>query len=497
MTVRNSNLSLLGNMNSKEQQIILNASQQAAFEKLKLFLAAPAPRAFVLKGYAGTGKTTLVKELVSYLKAKRISYALLASTGRAAKILRDLSGNEAETVHSFIYKYMDFNKNLDSLFDENGDVIEDEDSVYLRFGLNRNPLERKDVYIIDESSMISDRQTELITQAEFGTGKLLTDLFSFDMAGHFIFIGDSYQLPPINQEQSPALSPEYITNTFKIPVEEFALQQIMRQSAQNGIIGAAAIVRQRIDGAPEDPQGKYARNTWCSLPFRGSNDIILTPSQDTLARSYLQDIKDGDYTNASFICKTNRQCFEYSAKFRRALAFSGDPKPGELLLVTQNNYPTGLRNGDLVKIIEISSKEIHYAGLTFVNVTVEELFTKTTRSSLMIKQLPFESASNLDAANQKKLFVSFAIQMRKRKIKQYSDEFLKAMMDDPFLNALRTSFGYALTCHKAQGGEWNHVYALFPRNILLNPTKGSYQWIYTAVTRAKDKLYLVDDFYIQ
>ena len=483
-------------MSNNNRAVVLNSDQQIALNNMKQFLKEPSPRAFVLKGYAGTGKTTLVKELVSYLTDKKISYALLASTGRAAKILRDLSGHEAETVHSFIYKYLNFNRNLDSLFDKDGNVIENDESIYLRFGLNHNPLDRKSVYIIDESSMISDRQTELITQAEFGTGKLLTDLFAFDKAGHFIFIGDTYQLPPINQEQSPALSPKYITQTFNIPVEEYALQQIMRQSSQNGIIGAAAIVRNRYDNAPESAQD-YTRNIWCSLPFRGINDTVLTYSQDALVKKYLHDIIDGDYTKATFICKTNRQCFEYSARFRSALAYSGDPKPGELLLVTQNNYPTGLRNGDLVKIIDISPDEIHHAGLTFVNVTVEELFTKKQHSSLMIKQLPFMSASNLDAASQRKLFVSFAIRMRKSKIEQGSDEFKMAMVNDPYLNALRTSFGYALTCHKAQGGEWPNVYALFPRNILLNPTKGSYQWIYTAITRAKDKLYLVNDFYIQ
>ena len=167
-------------------------------------------------------------------------------------------------------------------------------------------------------------------------------------------------------------------------------------------------------------------------------------------------------------------------------------------MVIQNNMATGLMNGDLVKVTNISDKVIIRADLKFRQVTVKELFTGVEYTSLMIEDVLHLLRLNLDNHQQQSLFVDFIMRMKKRGITAKTDKYLfyECMRNDPYLNALRCSFGYAITCHKSQGGEWKDVYVHVPRNIMLNPTKGTYQWIYTAMTRAVDKLHMVYDFYI-
>lgn len=153
-------------------------------------------------------------------------------------------------------------------------------------------------------------------------------------------------------------------------------------------------------------------------------------------------------------------------------------------------------NGDLVKITEIGDTVIRRAGLTFLTVSVTELFTNKAYSQLIITDIIYSNQINLSQEQQKELFIDFYIRMKKEGIKQNSDTFRSRMMSDPYLNALRCVYGYAITCHKSQGGEWNNVYLDIPRNFALQPKPFVYQWMYTAITRAKKNLFVVDDFYI-
>ena len=154
-------------------------------------------------------------------------------------------------------------------------------------------------------------------------------------------------------------------------------------------------------------------------------------------------------------------------------------------------------NGDLVTIENIEKDVIKKANLTFRKVEVKELYTEKVYSQLLIEEIIFGALPNLDISQQNLLFIDFARRMKRRGLKQKDEEFKTCMRKDPYLNALRCVFGYALTCHKSQGGEWNHVFLDFPRDITLNPTRSSYQWIYTAMTRAKVQLHIVDGFYIE
>ena len=153
-------------------------------------------------------------------------------------------------------------------------------------------------------------------------------------------------------------------------------------------------------------------------------------------------------------------------------------------------------NGDMVKIKKIGQKR-ERAGLTFVYVEVKELFTEKVYSQLMIENIVYGSATNLTQIQQKELFIDFFIRMKQKGIKQKSEAFKKEMMDDSYLNALRAVYGYVLTCHKAQGGEWEDVYLDIPRRVSREPKAGTYQWLYTAMTRARNTLHIVDDFYVQ
>lgn len=174
---------------------------------------------------------------------------------------------------------------------------------------------------------------------------------------------------------------------------------------------------------------------------------------------------------------------------------TGSLSVGDLLLVTQNNYISGLMNGDMITIESIGSSE-RKAGLTFVHVEVRELFTQKVYSQLLVTDILYGSLTNITQTQQKALFVDFYYRMSDKKIKQGTKAFNDAMMKDEYLNAIRAVFGYALTCHKAQGGEWKHVYLDVPRHLPYSTRPYVYQWMYTAMTRASEDLYMVRDYWV-
>ena len=479
-----------------EKKITLNERQQNAMTKIEAFLKNPYSKVFILSGFAGTGKTTMIKTLVDYMKRQKIDFRLLASTGRAAKILEDATGSTATTIHSEIYSFEGFNEDVDKV--KKDDKFIEGLQLTIQFDLKGLDPHAPDVYVIDESSMISNKEEKEVVQSKFGKGKLLTDLFDYNANAKFIFVGDPCQLPPISGEPSPALSAAYLKENFKFDIEESVLTEVMRQAGDSGILEAATKVRHLWESAPEN-ETKYFRNFWGKLPFRDIDDLVLVDDVPDLQRRYLKDIEGGDYSKAAFICKSNKGCYGFSQDFREALGFGGNLHAGELLLIVQNNLISGLRNGDLVVVTKVATNTQKRAELTFRNVEVKELFTGRSFEQLMIDDLLYQPQSNLNIEQQSRLFFDFIVRMHKMGIdeKKNKELFRDFMMKDVYLNALRASFGYALTCHKAQGGEWNNVYAYFPRNVMLNPTKQKYQWIYTAMTRAKKQFFVPDDIYIQ
>ena len=472
--------------------IVLTKGQQTAFDSFLTFLKNDNIKVFILKGYAGTGKTTLMKTFVAEMQKQNLSFSLLASTGRAAKILSNVTGHEAKTIHSEIYKFTDLNNDLEKVVEEREKTKTDSSGqLYLNFELNCKEHETGDnvhYYIIDESSMISDSIDKTATQAVFGSGKLLTDLFEYDKTGKFIFVGDICQLPPVSQKISPALSTDYIQNTFGFNCKETELFDIVRQSAEVDIVHSASQVRKLF----YNPQPWK----WAKFPLRGYKDVHILNSQASLINQYILDVKNNGYNNATLLCFSNKQCDITTQLLRPSFGhYSDSLEKGDLLLITQNNLISGLMNGDLCVVEEVGINE-RKAGLTFLKISVKELFSQKIYSQFLIADVLYGNQTNLTQSQQKELFIDYYYRMKDKGIKQQSSTFKQCMMTDPYLNALRAVFGYALTCHKAQGGEWDYVYLDIPRNVPALEKPYVYQWIYTAMTRAKKGLYIVDDFWV-
>jgi len=476
--------------NTKE--IVLTANQQDALNKLVEFVDND-KRVFILKGYAGTGKTTLMKKLIEVLQKKKRSYNLWASTGRAAKILTNATGVKADTIHSGIYHYTDFNQDLEEVSQKlQQNRVDKTGQLFLKFELTPIPTDKqnkRNLYIIDESSMISDIEDTAVTQAMFGSGKLLNDMLSYDSNGKFVFVGDICQLPPVKQDISPALNPYYFKKCYNIDAEETELRNIMRQAEGNDIIHASKKVRNLYHSVPNAK--------WGMLPLKGYQNIKLYPETVSLINAYIRMVKKNSFNEATMICRSNKRNNELTEILRPAMGKTGEIREGDLLLVTQNNYITGLMNGDMVTVEWVDTTVTQRAGLSFRQIKVKELFTQKTYSQLLLEDVLYSHASNLNAEQQKGLFIDFFMRMKAKNIRQNNSQFKEYMFIDPYLNALRASYGYALTCHKAQGGEWNHVFLDMPRNMTLNPTPSVFQWVYTAMTRARIKLHIVNDFFIQ
>lgn len=477
-------------------------SQENVLKKILDFVNVSGDRVFILKGYAGTGKTTLMRYLIQSLKERGKHYRLLASTGRAAKVLANLSEANAQTstIHSMIYEFNGLNKE----FEEKEEPKVDKDGqLFLIFEPSKldertNP---ETVYIIDEASMVSDVATKDVTQAKFGDGRLLKELLEYDTrpGSKFVFVGDPCQLPPIEQYYSPALMKDYFLQQFGMTAQEAQLTEIMRQQGVCGIVDASKQIRRLYNAAPENSQMYGSQKLWGFLPFRRYKDIQLHPNLESMLNDYVLKVKTSGLNSAVCICRSNKACSQLSVAIRHRLGFvDACIQKGDLLMVIQNNMPTGLMNGDMVVVEEIAQLPTIRAQLTFRQVKVKELFTGKTYSTLLIEEIAYQERLNLDSYQQQALFVDFIMRMKKKGITQKQKrDFYDAMFKDPYLNALRCVFGYAITCHKSQGGEWEEVYVHVPRNMTLNPTKETYQWIYTSMTRARKTLHMIDDFYIK
>lgn len=485
---------------SNEKEIILTISQERILDSIKDFIKCDNDRVFILKGYAGTGKTILMKFLISFLKEDKYDFRLLASTGRAAKVLANISTEETHTIHSMIYSFQGLNKDLSDIdtpkIDSTGQLFISFEAAHID-----GDEDEQTIYIIDEASMISDVEEKVVTQAKFGSGRLLKELLNYDTRSKskFIFVGDPCQLPPIHEYFSPALSTEYFSDKFGISAQKAQLTEIMRTSKDNDIITASKKIRSLYVNAPNNAMVYGRQRVWGMLYFKNCKDILLHTSDDELIEDYVQKIKSNGYDNAICLCRSNKKCTEISMQVREQLGFTTQNiQKGDLLMVIQNNNPTGLMNGDSVVVESVSDETIKKAELTFRKISVKELFSGKVYSTLIIEDVLNQFWFNLDSEQQNGLFFDFIMRMKRRGITQKKKLLFKElMMSDPYLNALRCVYGYTVTCHKAQGGEWKDVYMVVPGNITLNPTKESYQWIYTAMTRAKQTFHLKKAFYIK
>lgn len=467
------------------QNIQLTQHQQEAFDQIKAFLSFQGQAIFILKGYAGTGKTTLLQHVAAYLQQEKIVFSLLAPTGRAAAVLSAKTGYSAHTIHSELYHFKDIDG--DAPVEKLNAEKEDFGQMRLVFDVRTADEEESKIYIVDEASMVGDERNDETSFATFGSGHLLSDLLGLAGQNKIIFAGDPCQLPPVGSKDSPALTNEFFTR-LGIKVFSIEMTQILRQKLDSDILKLATRIRSMTT------QNFVSR--WIKINAKSTTQINIQP-YELLKDQYIQAVIEKGTQNFIAISQSNQNCHHINLEVRKRLY--GNPhhslQKGDLLMVTQNNYLVPLTNGDFVEVEEIGREDSRDA-ISFLHVKVKARLTGKSHEILLCLDPLYGGVSNLTQEQQRQLMIGFSIQMRSKGIKPKSQQYHDAMRKDPYLNSLRANYGYAVTCHKSQGGEWDEVFFFLNKGMYqMDPPELS-RWWYTGITRAKEKLHLVDEFWI-
>jgi len=478
------------------QMFSLTSDQQSVLQKIQSFIHDSGKQVFILKGAAGSGKTTLIKELIEMLHNEHKAYQLMAPTGRAAKILRDKTG-VGTTIHRGIYNF----DRLESKEIDSDDASKKNFHYYFPLSVRAD----NQIVIVDEASMVSDVETqhELFT---FGTGRLLSDLIEYvnftNNKSKLIFVGDNAQLPPVTDNISSGLNEGYFQEKgFKTEAAE--LQTIHRQLENSGILQNANNIKALLK-LPRPNRNTFKINT--------NNNDVNAVTADHVASDYVNRFPNPEVGNGVIITFSNAQTREYNHAVRsKIFPFNPDIVSGDVIIVNNNNYHsygTEMFNGDMAKVVEaepstetknvpvfIDGKKKNIS-LTFRNIVIQLPHFEENISCKIIDSLLNSSGRDLSVYEMKALYIDFCMRFndeqkqRKEKglqtDKEGSAEFKNRLKDDPYFNALRIKYGYAITCHKAQGGEWDTVYVDYSGRIGLHDD--ALRWCYTATTRAKKEL---------
>lgn len=464
----------------------LNEKQQQVLNQLKEFTKNKTIDTFILNGYAGTGKTFLIQVFANYLQKTKKKFSLLATTGRAAAILRGKTEFATSTVHGKLYSFSKVDGDEEDIPDDApADAF---GQMRLIFEPNKK-LEDDCIYIVDEASMLASESNNEASFAVFGSGNLLPELLTAIGKNKIVFVGDNCQLPPVHQSFSPALDQNWLNNHGRITVTA-TLDQIMRTNKDNDILQIAAEVRKKV--------GIKSSDRWIKLPAKNRNNCTVLPDGNTVFLEYYARFLQYGPQESIAIAPSNKSCNHLNKYFRLRL-FSKNAnliEKEEVLMVTQNNYVVPLTNGDFVKVLEpgeIAAK----AGLRFQNVRIQHLITNK-EYEIKIALDPFANyAANLTTDQQRTLMIDFSRRMRRRGIKPKSSFYNEMMRIDPYLNSLRATYGYVVTCHKAQGGEWKDVFLFLDSKMYGYMNHDQLRrWWYTAITRTKEHLYLHNDWWI-
>jgi exodeoxyribonuclease-5 len=422
---------------------------------------------FLLTGYAGTGKTSLISSVVRTLDLLRIRTVLLAPTGRAAKVLASFAGKQAFTIHKKIYRQKSSKDGMGS------------------FVLDRN-LHRETCFIVDESSMVSNNPGDI---SLFGSGRLLDDLIEYVYSGvdcKLMIVGDTAQLPPVGSTLSPGLDPVAL-GEYGFGLISATLKQVIRQSEKSGILMNATKVRLQI------ADNELVRPSLECERFNDVRRITGNELIEEISESYNACGTDGTI----IVVNSNRLANRYNEGIRNRIFFREEEvSPGDMVMVVKNNYflteeegSVGfIANGDIAEIKRIQKYEERY-GFRFADMLLRFTdYDMEIESKVMLDVLHLDTAA-LPSDKNKELFhnvLSDYIDIKTRR-KQY-----EAVRNDKYFNALQIKFSYAVTCHKAQGGQWNRVFVdqgIFNRQEI---TIDYLRWFYTAITRATERLYLVN-----
>lgn len=448
-----------------------NQEKEALFKVLGRYLVDYDPvKAFVLRGYAGTGKTSVVSAMVRALEQLHQPFVLLAPTGRAAKVLSRYSGYSAYTIHKYIYRQNQLGVEAFSLAD------------------NKH---KQTMFIVDEASMISASRDN----STFGSGNLLDDLIRYVYQGegcHMLLLGDTAQLPPVGSDLSPALDSDYIAG-FGLKVSDFTLTEVARQALDSGILSEATRIREGIGD-------RRLEIGDCTIQANGKDIVKLSGAEvvEQLERSY--DEVGAEET--LIITRSNKATNLYNQGVRARILWKEDElSSGDRLMVSKNNYYWTreyeqldfLANGDSLEVVRLSNEHEMY-GFRFVEASLRLVDYDWEIDALVWMDTLTTDSPEQNYEMQKQLFERIAEDYPEVKNKK---ERTKLIFESPYYNALQVRFAYAVTCHKAQGGQWKHVYvdsgmANEWLNELSETERLEYlRWLYTAVTRATEKIYLL------
>lgn len=429
---------------------------------------------YVLRGYAGTGKTSLVKTLVRTLPAIGMRYVLMAPTGRAAKVLSNYTGQNASTIHRKIYQAMTY----------------PDGSIRIARAENKY---KHTLFIVDEASMIGE-------QKEFCGSSLLDDLLSYVFSGEdcrLLLIGDTAQLPPVESNESPALNCDYLKSQFPITAATYELTEVKRQSLESGILYNATDIRELIS------QRLYEY----ALPIfhlQGFDDIqkIEPETFEEMLHNAFANISDNE---AVIVCKSNKRANMFNQAIRgRILNIEGEIATGDKLMVVKNNYfwaegnnaISFIANGDMAEIRKIKHFEDMY-GFRFADVELS--FTDYPDAPFIEAKILLDTlnSNSPSLTNEESQQLFTAIEEDYMDIPNRRERY-KEMKKNPWFNALQVKFAYALTCHKTQGGQWSSVFIDSSLNLKETLEVEDLRWLYTALTRAQERVYFVnfkDEFF--
>ncbi len=423
---------------------------------------------FLLKGYAGTGKTTIISTLVNNLWRTGHKAVLMAPTGRAAKVIGNYAKKQAFTIHKKIY----FPKKMGG--------------GGLGFVLQQNK-HTNTIFIVDEASMIPDRSPDARL---FENASLLDDLISYVYAGKnckLVLIGDTAQLPPVKLDLSPALDKQTLSLNYSKEVNEIELNEVMRQHSESGILYNATQLRVNL------MQHQFNDFVF-DLDYR---DIIRLTDGYDIQDAIIESYQNNGVEDTAFIVRSNKRANQYNQQIRIGiLGLENEITAGDYIMVVKNNYywlkdskeVRFIANGDICEILEIFSFKDLY-GFNFAEVKLRMIDYPD--------QIPFETVILLNTLHSESPSLSYEEnnKLYQEIMKDYEDEGSKykkmlAVKANKYFNSLQVKFSYAITCHKSQGGQWNNVFVEQP--YLPNGPDISYlRWLYTAVTRAQSKLFLI------
>ena len=450
------------------------AQQQRSFEEIADFLSnSGSDGCFVLKGYAGTGKTTLISTLVKVLPMLAMRSVLLAPTGRAAKVMSQYTGRKALTIHKKIYR-------------KKAALSPD-----LAFQLAENP-HTNTLFIIDEASMISNDRVALHQRS------LLEDLVTYIRKGEnckLMLVGDTAQLPPVGMLQSPALDAQFLESAFGFHMFTYELTEVVRQANDSGILYNATRIREQL----QPGSSHESSPTFPKFRIRGYPDTFRMTGERLVDGLHYAYDKFG-MENTMVICRSNKNANLYNQHIRNQLLFREEELTGgDYIMIVRNNYhwlsddddgPGFIANGDMARVRRVRNEHEQH-GFRFADVSLELIDTDTTTivDCRVLLDTLHSDTPNLTQADHQRLYDAV--------IADYSDipdrkVRLEALRADPYYNALQIKFAMAVTCHKAQGGQWPCVFV--DQGYLTEEMLDTefLRWLYTACTRATKELFLVN-----